>query len=108
MLYNRGIKAGAYDKVSTACDGCVSLFGGKNRTCTDEHIGIVLRDSLDCVGSSCCAEGDFSRGKTAVDKSLGKGYCVLCVVNLDNGNNTCFVNSLINVFHCLLLLICML
>ena len=94
-----GVQAGAYDKGSTCFNCRINLSGGKNCSGTHYHIGECGCNVLNSLCRTCGTEGDLRSGKSAVYQCFCKGYCIVGIFDLDNGNNTDFIQLLINFFH---------
>ena len=95
VLADFGIEAGSNDEGSTSCHCTVSLLGGQDSACAQQHLGHLLVDLADALLSACGTEGDLSCGQTAVSQSLAQGQGFINAVKSDNRDNA----DLIDLFY---------
>ena len=74
------IIAGGDDELCAALNGKLALLKIDDRAGADDHIGALLRDSLDGIGSGGGTEGDLHNVNAAGEHRLSSGDSVLRVL----------------------------
>ena len=80
--------AGGDDELCAALDGELALLKIYDRAGADDHVGALLRDSLDGISSGGGTEGDFHNVNAAGEHRLGSGDSVLRVLKDYHGDDT--------------------
>ena len=79
--------AGGDDELCAALDGELALLKIDDRACADDHVGALLCDGLDGIGSGGGTEGDLHNVNAAGEHRLGSGDSVLRVLKDYHGDD---------------------